>query len=134
MQSKSRVRASCVLVPTALYRHWDKDGALLYIGISLNTMARLSQHKRTSCWFYEIARMDIEWHASRELAEAAERVAIVAERPKHNVIHASGIPVALWDMIKDHPLAKYVDDNGILSRDCPPLSIEDIREIADRLS
>lgn len=32
---------------TALYRHWSAEDELLYIGISLQPLARLKQHKRT---------------------------------------------------------------------------------------
>ena len=70
-----------------LYRHFDKDGALLYVGISCNAITRLKQHEHDSGWAAEIARVDIEHFASREEALAAERAAIKNERPKHNVVH-----------------------------------------------
>ena len=74
-------------VKTALYRHFDSDGLLLYVGISLSAVERLGGHMATSRWASKIARMDIEWFPSRELALEAEKRAIKAEKPQHNVVH-----------------------------------------------
>lgn len=69
---------------TALYRHFDAAGSLLYVGISLSAVQRLAQHKSTSAWFSQIARVDVEWLDTREAALAAEAAAIVAENPRCN--------------------------------------------------
>lgn len=79
-------------VATALYRHFDKDGALLYVGISLSPTYRLSQHRDASRWFSRIADIKIEWHDSREAALEAERAAIKAETPEFNIVHNRNIP------------------------------------------
>lgn len=70
---------------TALYRHFDAEGALLYVGISLSAVQRLSQHKSGSKWFEQIRRVTIEWHDSREKALRAEATAISQENPRHNL-------------------------------------------------
>lgn len=70
---------------TALYRHFDADGALLYVGISLSAVQRLAQHKRSAKWFAQIARVDVEWHHLRSLALSAEARAISTECPRFNV-------------------------------------------------
>jgi len=67
-----------------LYRHFDKDGNLLYVGISINAFQRLSQHKNSSSWFDEITRVEIERYPSRSAVEAAEKKAIIDEKPIHN--------------------------------------------------
>ena len=67
-----------------LYRHWDKDGVLLYIGQSLSAVARLSQHS-SSPWFYEIANITVETFASVAEAKTAEDQAIATENPKYNI-------------------------------------------------
>jgi predicted GIY-YIG superfamily endonuclease len=82
-------------VPTQLYRHFDAKGELLYVGISLSTMARLSQHRETSAWFRSITRVDIQEYPSREAALHAEREAIRAEKPRHNIQHACPVPSPL---------------------------------------
>jgi hypothetical protein len=70
--------------PTQLYRHFDADGALLYVGISLSAIARLKDHGGSSVWASQIASMTTEWHPSRETALAAEAKAIIDEGPRHN--------------------------------------------------
>ena len=70
---------------TQLYRHFDADRKLLYVGISLSTFARLSQHKDHSPWFEKVATVSIEHFETREGAMAAERKAIKTESPQFNI-------------------------------------------------
>ena len=74
-------------VDTNLYRHYDKANTLLYIGISLNSIARLNQHRGHSDWFKDITNVKIENFYTRDAALEAERTAIIAEKPLHNVHH-----------------------------------------------
>lgn len=74
------------MTPAALYRHYDKAGRLLYVGISLSPTYRLAQHRK-SHWHGQIARVDIEWHLSQERAARAEVHAIRRERPLHNKVY-----------------------------------------------
>jgi len=76
--------------PTKLYRHFDKDGVLLYVGISLCAVYRLSQHMNDAVWAPYIARIDIETYESREAALDAEREAITTEFPFFNTVHNGG--------------------------------------------
>lgn len=69
---------------TVLYRHFNGDGELLYVGISKSVMCRIFQHKDNSSWFREIENITLEHFESRYLAENAEILAIRAEKPKHN--------------------------------------------------
>jgi len=70
---------------TSLYRHFEKDGTLLYVGISLNHVVRLSQHKAASPWFEKIATVTIEQFETRAEALKAETKAVVKEKPLHNI-------------------------------------------------
>ncbi|MFG6084244.1 hypothetical protein ACEUZ9_000493 [Paracoccus litorisediminis] len=72
-------------VPTDLYRHFSKDGELLYVGISLPAVARLKQHKSRAPWYSKIDRITIERFPSRADALLAEGRAICTERPVHNI-------------------------------------------------
>lgn len=83
-----------------LYRHFDEHGALLYVGISLSSAARLAQHKDHSQWFKEIKRVEIERYADRQMALLAEQEAIKKEQPKYNIRHKKVEP------IKMRPLAE----------------------------
>lgn len=73
---------------TQLYRHFNAAGDLLYVGISLSAVHRLSQHRDSSPWFSEIARVEVQAYLTRDAALEAERAAIMSERPKHNKVHA----------------------------------------------
>lgn len=68
-----------------LYRHFDANGELLYVGISLSAINRLAQHKGASHWFNEIARVDITCYPDRKSVIDAESAAITNENPKHNL-------------------------------------------------
>jgi predicted GIY-YIG superfamily endonuclease len=68
-----------------VYRHFGADGTLLYIGISLNAVARLSHHRRHAPWFKKIARVYVQRFATRHDAERAECEAINSEKPKFNL-------------------------------------------------
>lgn len=72
-------------VRTALYRHFGADGVLLYVGISLNAIARQAAHAMQAHWHQDIARISIEWFESREAALAEELRAIRSEKPRHNI-------------------------------------------------
>ncbi len=72
---------------TELYRHYDSDGDLLYVGVSLSTVQRLMHHRGVSKWFDQIARIDIERFATRGEALDAERRAIRDESPIYNRAH-----------------------------------------------
>lgn len=73
---------------TALYRHFDKDGNLLYVGRSVSAMRRLAEHKHSAHWFEQVARIEIQWFEAKGLAAEAEITAIKAEKPRFNIAHA----------------------------------------------
>lgn len=84
-----------------LYRHFDKEGILLYVGISYNTLTRLNQHKRTAHWFKDIVNVTIEQFETRKEVEEAELIAIRTEKPKYNIkgvvsISAEGVALKKW--------------------------------------
>lgn len=70
--------------PTEVYRCFDADDHLLYIGMTCMPTERMRQHRRTSPWFQQVARVDLETYPSRGAAKDAEREAIRSERPRHN--------------------------------------------------
>ena len=68
---------------TILYRHFNKDSKLLYIGISVSVWKRTSKHKR-SHWFDEVTRIELERYPNRISALKAEAIAVAKEKPLHN--------------------------------------------------
>lgn len=73
--------------PTSLYRLYDADDRLLYVGISYNYWTRFGQHEGGKAWWRDVTRTTVEHFASREAALDAERQAIVDEEPLHNIQH-----------------------------------------------
>ena len=76
---------------TQLYRHYDSNKKLLYVGVSLNAAARLAQHRDAAPWFDAITDVKIETYPTREDALAAERRAIAEENPACNIQHRQTI-------------------------------------------
>lgn len=91
----------------ALYRHFDADGALLYVGITNDPRRRLKQHKRTARWSEQIASVTVKWLADRDEAIAAERKAIAEERPLFNGGEVRG-PAPSGDAFRD-----WIAEEGI---------------------
>ena len=75
---------------TALYRCYDREGALLYIGVAKHFGLRWSRHKGKTPWWDQVHRQTVEWYDSRPEALDAEADAIFAEQPRHNVVHIKG--------------------------------------------
>ena len=67
----------------SLYRYFDANGGLLYIGVSKQPVQRLGEH-RGEDWSGEIARIDVAYFPTRDAALNAEQIAIARERPRHN--------------------------------------------------
>lgn len=74
---------------TFLYRAFDADGQLLYVGIAKDLEVRLKDHSRYSvAWIGQVASLTAEKYPSRRAAHAAESRAIRTEGPIYN-IHGS---------------------------------------------
>jgi len=71
--------------PVALYRFFDADGALLYVGITANLGDRFRAHRAQQPWWPSVASRTVELHEDRWAAAAAEIHAIRTERPAHNI-------------------------------------------------
>ncbi|MFJ9810702.1 GntR family transcriptional regulator [Streptomyces sp. NPDC101158] len=67
---------------TALYRLFTSDGALLYVGITCNLDQRLAKHTLEKLWWHQVARMTVEWRATRAEALQAEEIAEREEHPR----------------------------------------------------
>lgn len=68
-----------------LYRWYDKEGNLLYVGISISAISRASQHKSSSDWYKEARYMTIEKCKNRHFALKKEMRAIKTEKPIWNI-------------------------------------------------
>ncbi len=77
---------------TVLYRAYDMNHELLYIGISSQAFARFDQHTHTSKWMSDCWYVICEHYKTRLEALAAEKQAIQTEFPKFNQVHKKELP------------------------------------------
>lgn len=73
------------LDPHFVYRVYDADDALLYVGCTNNAGRRFIYHRLRSPWFVDAHRAEWEAYPTRLAALNAEDAAILAEEPRHNV-------------------------------------------------
>lgn len=76
-----------------LYRHYNAEGVLLYVGISFGALIRNRWHQKHSSWFESVAHITIERYPTQEIAKEAEAAAIIEERPIYNKQHNWRPPV-----------------------------------------
>lgn len=73
---------------TALYRLYDANGQLLYVGITDDPDDRWSRHAASKSWWPLVDRKDLTWlHGTWAEALQVEAEAIRAERPVFNGRH-----------------------------------------------
>lgn len=107
----------------ALYRLYDAEDRLLYVGVASDPETRWKQHARykADLWWSEVHRKTVQWFFSRLDALHAETRAIQVELPRYNIIHRPS-PLTIPDMKRpDHgvrtmgprgyePLYQYIAD------------------------
>lgn len=81
------------LRPHALYRFLDRDGGLLYVGITADPGVRWKTHSKDKPWWSEVATCTVEHFSTRDAVLAAERTAIATECPRYNVVHNGKRPI-----------------------------------------
>ena len=104
---------------TYLYRLYDDAGQLLYVGISNNPVRRGHQHIDRQPWAHQVRRQ--EWsspYPTRRAALDAERLAIIAEKPRYNVVHGEAHPV----VVEEHKGIIAMDD--MFAMLCPVCGFE----------
>jgi hypothetical protein len=74
-----------------LYRFFDVDGGLLYVGKSVRAWDRFAAHRTGSAFYPEAAQVTLQrgFKSDRALAKA-EVAAIRSERPRFNIQHKPG--------------------------------------------
>ncbi|MET7713769.1 type II toxin-antitoxin system prevent-host-death family antitoxin [Streptomyces sp. NPDC005407] len=77
---------------TAIYRFYDTNDALLYVGITADLEVRWDNHSRKKPWWPLVARRHVVWRDSRNEALADESRAISEEKPLYNVMGSDNPP------------------------------------------
>lgn len=78
--------------PNVLYRMYDSQDRLLYVGITVDPAMRFAHHRGSKAWWREIARIALSHYDCRVDLARAERAAIRDEHPLHNISLNQG-----WD-------------------------------------
>jgi predicted GIY-YIG superfamily endonuclease len=101
-----------------MYRLFNADGELLYVGISYSAIARFAQHRADKSWIDEVARIDIKQHnCSRAEVFELERQAIEQEKPKYNRTHVGARP-RMSAVVIDRPRRSFDHSRFALHEDC----------------
>lgn len=75
---------------TAIYRFFNAEGTLLYVGVTNDIAVRWKWHAKQQPWWPEVVEQRATWHPTREAALAAEGRAINTESPLYNVNASPG--------------------------------------------
>jgi hypothetical protein len=75
------------LQPAQVYRLYDRNGRLLYCGVSLCCVSRAAKHRIAAPWFADVATIQVTHYRRWDDARAAEIDAIQNEHPAHNRHH-----------------------------------------------
>lgn len=73
-----------------VYRFYDSNGTLLYVGVSRTPLKRWEQHQNTKEWFPDVAVITRSIYPDKASAYEAERRAIIDEVPEYNIVHNGG--------------------------------------------
>lgn len=71
--------------PGYVYRHFDENNVLLYIGSAFKPEQRTIHHKIYAPWGCRIDRVEVERFENIDRARGAEHVAIQTEYPRWNI-------------------------------------------------
>lgn len=85
-----------------VYRVYDADGRLIYVGETGDLVQRLQYHHLKAWWGSQMDRVNAKVYPTRDLALAAERSAIRDEDPRWNITGA-------WRQHRQWSAERYVD-------------------------
>jgi hypothetical protein len=102
-----------------LYRFWNSQGALLYVGMTGDPGTRWKHHSKGKAWWSDVDRVTVEHFESERELRDAETLAIVAETPRHNVAQTPLFRAATTSetTIRRSPATEDEDDLAVRYRD-----------------
>lgn len=75
--------------PTSVYKYFDRNNILIYVGITAARVTRQQQHNASKAWWPFVSHQEVEHFQSRDEARERERALIVKHRPPFNTQHNS---------------------------------------------
>jgi predicted GIY-YIG superfamily endonuclease len=124
----------------SVYRLFDADDRLLYVGCSGDLNKRLRDHRCKTDWFPAVARTTVEAFPTREEALAAELEAIHSEAPAHNMIGTAWEKTAqliirvspeFRHRLKAHAALERMSMNEVINRAVDAVILRDLAAIRD---
>lgn len=115
---------------TSLYRAYDPDGELLYVGIGFSWAKRIKSHESKD-WHQLVKTVSVQHFDDRPSDVRAKREAIRSERPAFNVQHNRPKPApntsmeakdraeAFWYVGNAHVYLRGISDGRISLEDLP---------------
>jgi hypothetical protein len=73
--------------PTSVYRYFDLEGRIIYVGVTSRGPQRQAQHAVTAEWWPHVSAQDVEHLSTREAALKREKWLIERHRPPFNRQH-----------------------------------------------
>ncbi len=82
---------------TAVYRFYNANRELLYVGITVDLAARWGQHAASKPWWSEVdmSKTLVTWHPSEAEARQIEEREIKTQYPRYNKQHNGSNPIAV---------------------------------------
>jgi len=105
-------------VPHFVYRCYDADDRLIYVGCTNSPLARMDGHRKGTHWFPEVVRVRHTVFPDRATGFARESAAIHLEKPKYNVKSRwrLGFSREHWDVEDYHDFMwAVIDAAGIVT-------------------
>ena len=111
-------------VEHTVYRMYDQEGRLIYVGCTYDLEQRLNTHRRAMWWYYQSVRIVTETHPNRTEARKAETRIRDTEAPRWNIesrwmLRHSFTQQMFADYItamENHPSRKYASIKKRLER------------------
>ncbi len=72
-------------IRASVYRMFDADGRLLYVGLTARGAQRIAEHSGNSQWWSFVASITVEHFDRKTAARRAEHEAIQDEAPLYNI-------------------------------------------------
>jgi predicted GIY-YIG superfamily endonuclease len=69
-----------------LYRFFNEQNELLYVGISMNLWNRFQDHRKRKSWWREVTSIRVVHYDDIDDAARAEKIAIAQECPIYNIV------------------------------------------------
>lgn len=111
------MRHDVMLGPGAVYHHVNAEGKILYIGCTVNPMARFAIHRSQSSWAKSVVRIDIHWFPTMAEALVEERRQIESICPPFNRQYSGRGPANYRTNLGHQHLSKWMSETGVTERD-----------------